>query len=70
MGDAEGVLKQAVLWKMCKWLISACVDDIVERWITGVGHFWDFKKGYHSRMLPTLYKLCIFYVEFLNTSTL
>ena len=33
--------KQAVLWGICKWLISACVD-IVERSITGVGHFWDF----------------------------
>ena len=44
--------KQAVLWEMCKWLISACVD-IVERWLVSAT-FGAFKKGlYHSCMLPT-----------------
>lgn len=53
-GDAGGGGggKQAVLWGICKWLISAGVD-IVERSMTGVVTFGTFKKGYHSYMLPT-----------------
>ena len=51
-GGGGGGGKQAVLWEMCKWLISACVD-IVERWLVSVT-FGAFKKGlYHSCMLPT-----------------
>ena len=50
-GEGGGV-KQAVLWGICKWLISACVD-IVERSMIGVVTFGTFKKGYHSYMLPT-----------------
>ena len=68
-GGGGGGGKQAVLWEMCKLLISACVD-IVERWLVSVT-FGAFKKGlYHSCMLPTYYKLRIFYVLFLNASTL
>ena len=51
-GGGWGGDKQAVLWGICKWLISACVD-IVERSMIGVVTFGTFKKGYHSYMLPT-----------------
>ena len=51
-GVGGGGGKQAVLWGICKWLISACVD-IVERSMIGVVTFGTFKKGYHSYMLPT-----------------
>ena len=49
---AGGGGKQAVLWGICKWLISAGVD-IVERSMIGVVTFGTFKKGYHSCILPT-----------------
>ena len=55
-GEGGGVVggggKQAVLWGICKWLISAGVD-IVERLMIGVVTFGTFKKGFHSYMLPT-----------------